>query len=222
MANSGRGGTPRVLGLTGPIACGKSTVGDLLLGLGALERIDADAIVRHLQMPGTEITGQIVADFGPDILTPNGAIDRRALAEIVFADTVARERLERFIYPAVSTTIRRRLARLACETGVVVVDAVRLLESDLVGLCDAVWVVVCQSTEQRRRLTEDRRMADIDAQNRIDAQPPFEHPSVTVVIDNSGSKVELAEKVRRLWCQQLPGADNACQCSDRGAPEGVQ
>lgn len=199
MARDRSAAAPRILGLTGPIACGKSTVGDLLLDLGALERIDADQVVHTLMEPGTPTSRQIEAEFGSEILRPNGRVDRPRLAEVVFADTGALRALERIVHPAVRQAIRARLEDLEGREGVVVVDAVRLLQSDLLPLCDAVWVVQCVRESQVERLTAIRKMTLKAAEGRLAAQPSFEHPRVTRVIQNSGSMDELREQVQTAW-----------------------
>jgi dephospho-CoA kinase len=190
---------PRILGLTGPIGCGKSTVGDLLLELGALERIDADQAVHQLMLSGTPTTGQIRSVFGPQVIDPDGSVDRTALGELVFADPQALARLEAIVHPAVRQVIRSRLSDLSRHTGIVVVDAVKLLQSELLEVCDAVWVVRCSAETQMHRLTETRHLTESAARSRMAAQPSFDHPRVTTVIDNSGSMEDLRRRVERAW-----------------------
>lgn len=191
--------SPRVLGLTGAIGCGKTTVGDLLLGLGALERIDADTVVHSLMAPGTVTTAAIADAFGPRVMNDDGGVDRGTLAARVFADAAALRTLEGITHPAVRAEIRRRLRDLAGHDGIVVVDAVKLLQSDLLPLCDAVWVVRCPLEEQVRRLTELRGMTGTAAAGRIAAQPSFEHPRVSRIIDNAGSRRDLERQVSAGW-----------------------
>jgi dephospho-CoA kinase len=195
------GATPRILGLTGPIGCGKTTVGDLLGELGALERIDADRVVHELMAAGTATSREVGRAFGPEALKADGSVDRAALARIVFADAVARTRLEAIVHPAVRRAIRQRIEELKGRRGIVVVDAVRLLQSDLLPLCDWVWVVRCDEGEQRRRLRENRGMDEESIEGRLAAQPSFDHPRVTRVIDNSGSVEELRRQVERMWSE---------------------
>jgi len=199
MGSIRQGPAPRILGLTGPIACGKSTVGDLLLELGALERIDADQAVHQLMLSGTPTTGQIRSTFGPQVINPDGSVDRTALGELVFADSQALARLEAIVHPAVRQVIHSRLADVSQHTDIVVVDAVKLLQSELLELCDAVWVVCCSADTQMRRLRETRHMTEAAAQSRIAAQPSFDHTRVTTVIDNSGSREDLRREVEQAW-----------------------
>lgn len=191
--------SPRVLGLTGPIACGKTTVGTILLELGALARIDADAVVHRLYLPGTAVTTAIARAFGPSVLNPRGEVDRHALADVVFADPAARRRLETIVHPAVRVAIRRELSQFAGREGVVVVDAVRLLQSDLLSLCHGVWVVLCDPAEQERRLHVERGMSPEEITRRQTAMPLFDHPAVTSTIVNDGSLADLRQSVQVAW-----------------------
>lgn len=190
---------PRILGLTGPIACGKTTVGTMLLGMGAPARIDADEVVHELMEPATETTRRIEHAFGADAIASNGAVDRRVLGRRVFSDPDALIELERIVHPAVRSAIRRKLETFAGDKGVIVLDAVKLLQSDLADLCTAIWVVHCSRDEALRRLTQDRAMSEEDALNRLAAQPAFDDPRVSVIIDNSGDREETLEQVRREW-----------------------
>jgi dephospho-CoA kinase len=196
--------TPRVLGLTGAIGCGKTTVGDILLRLGALGRIDADTVVHELMAPGTPVTAAIADSFGTDVLRDDGGVDRAALAATVFADQAALQQLEAITHPAVRTTIRKRLEGLRGRDGIVIVDAVKLLQGDLLPLCDAIWVVTCPPDEQTRRLVEMRRMTTEAAEARIRAQPSFEHPRVTRLIENTGSLDHLRQQVAAAWHELNP------------------
>lgn len=199
MAQGDRERAPRVLGLTGPIGCGKTTVGDMLLELGALDRIDADVEVHALMQPGTEVTREISSEFGQDVLAPDGGVDRSRLGRIVFSQPDKLRALEGITHPAVRRSIRRRLETYRGYRGIVVVDAVKLLQSDLLPLTHAVWVVRCDAEEQLRRLRAMRGMTDDDALNRVRAQPSFGHQRVTTVIDNSGSREDLRRLVDAAW-----------------------
>lgn len=192
---------PFVLGLTGPIGCGKTTFGDMLLELGALERIDADRVVHELMARDDRLVAEVTDAFGPEILNPDGSVNRPALGRIVFGDNAKLRLLEAITHPAVRREVRRRLEAYAGMPGVVVVDAVKLLQSNLLPLMDAVWVVRCPPGEERRRLTEDRGMDPEDAEARLRAQPSFEHPSVTRVINNNASLMELRENVSNAWAE---------------------
>lgn len=196
-----RRSTPLILGLTGPIGCGKTTVGDILLDLGALERIDADQVVHELTGPDSEVTAQVAEVFGPSAIAPGGAVDRQALGRMVFGDPDKLRRLESITHPAVRREIRRRIEALEGSKGVVVVDAVKLLQSDLLPLTDAVWVVTCAPDEEMRRLTERRQMTPEDAAARVRAQPSFDHPRVSRVIENNQSLMKLRHNVTEGWME---------------------
>ena len=198
MGRVSEGRTPRVLGITGPIGCGKTTVGDILLTLGARERIDDDRIVHKLLAPGTSVTVEVAQAFGPDVLLHDGSIDRAALAGVVFANRAMLRRLEAIVHPAVRETVRQQLDEID-DRGVVVLDAIRLLQSELLELCEAVWVVTCDPGAQMERLTGPRGMTADEAEKRREAMPFFEHPRVTRVIVNSGSRDDLENQVRLAW-----------------------
>jgi dephospho-CoA kinase len=185
---------PYRIGLTGNVACGKTTVGRLLVERGA-EYIDADTLAHVLMEPGTPEHARIVERFGPAVLLPDGRIDRSKLGPIVFADPAALHDLEAILHPGVRGEIRRRLR--ASTAAMVVVDAIKLLESGLAHEMDAVWVVTCPRAEQMRRLVTDRGLTAAQAELRIDAQAPQEEKvrQATVVIDNGGTLAETEIQV---------------------------
>ena len=156
-----------LIGLTGNIAVGKTTVCNTLRDLGA-HIIDADALVHRLLAVGQPVYRQVVAEFGMDIVRPDGQIDRARLGHIVFANAAALRRLEAIVHPAVDTLVLQEIA--AATAAVVVVDAVKLIESGLSRRCDAVWVVTATEGQQFERLTKKRGMPPDDAWQRIRAQ----------------------------------------------------
>ena len=200
-----------VIGLTGNIGCGKSTVGHLLAERGAAV-CDADQVTRSVMQPGEPAYGAIVAQFGAGILTaPDGPIDRPALGRIVFGDPSALQRLEAIVHPATRKEIQRwlaaqsRRAAQANQRAVAVVDAIKLIENGYPEICDAVWVVVCDEREQLRRLVEGRGMSLEYARQRIAAQPPqaAKVAVADVVIDNSGALGQTEAQVDRAWAALL-------------------
>lgn len=199
MAGNSSLRSPRILGLTGPIACGKTTVGDLLLRLGALSRIDADAVVHDLMVVDTPVTSAIQDRFGPNVIALDGSVDRDQLGNVVFGDPSALRDLEAIVHPAVRAEIRQRIQSYANQGGVVVVDAVKLLQSDLLPLCEAVWVIECSHEVEMARLVDIRGLSPAAARHRLDAQPIFDSPAITSVIDNSGSFTELESQVHAAW-----------------------
>jgi dephospho-CoA kinase len=186
--------TPYLIGLTGNIATGKSTVAKMLEDLGATV-IDADALVHELQRKGTPVYDDIVAAFGPGILDRAGAIDRKALGAIVFGDPVQLRRLESIVHPAVLIESARRIT--AAATPVAVYEAIKLIEAGRAEMCDALWVVTARSDVQLQRLMRDRHLSEAEARQRIEAQPPQSEKirRATVVIDNSGSLEETQQQV---------------------------
>lgn len=190
---------PLILGLTGPIACGKTTVGTILLQLGALARIDADQIVHRLYEPGMPVSREIAAAFGPEMLAPDGSVDRGRLGDVVFGHPEQLRRLEGIVHPAVRAAVRQELAQYHGKPGVVVIDAVRLLQSDLLPLCDAVWVVQCPEEAELRRLRRNRGLDEAAARARLAAQPSFDHPAVTRIIHNDGTRQALRAEVELAW-----------------------
>jgi dephospho-CoA kinase len=185
---------PYRIGLTGNIACGKSTVGRLLVERGA-EYVDADRLVHALMEPGTPEHGQIVARFGPEIVTADGRIDRPRLGGIVFADPAALRDLEGILHPGVRAEIRRRLATSTAP--IFVVDAIKLIEGGLAREMDAVWVVTCPRAEQVRRMMVERGLSEEQAEVRISAQNPQEEKvrQATVVIENGGTLADTERQV---------------------------
>ena len=188
-----------VLGLTGNIACGKSTVGQMLSERYGADYIDADKVVHALYAAGTPETRAIAARFGADLLKEDGTIDRRRLGDIVMADRSALRELERILDPGVRKAIEHRIATTSAP--VVVLDAVRLIEGGLYKRCDAVWVVVCGAEEQRQRLQTSRNFSPEQAALRVSAQAPVAEKlrHATTVITNNGTLAELETQVADAW-----------------------
>src|SRR5437879_8493125 len=152
------------VGLTGGIGSGKSTVSELFASYGALI-IDADRVAREVVEPGTPGLAAVVAEFGEDILRPDGTLDRDRLGSIVFADDRRRERLNAIVHPLVGERMQE-LVEDAPDDAVVVYDVPLLAENDLAGLYDVVVVVDTPVEEQVRRLTELRGMTEEAARAR--------------------------------------------------------
>jgi dephospho-CoA kinase len=187
-----------VVGVTGGIASGKSAVLATLAELGAAT-IDADTVYHDLIVPGTELNRRLREEFGEQIALPNGEIDRRALAGIVFADPAKLARLDALTHPAVIREIERRIN--ASTASVVAVDAVKLFESRMDRLCDQVWLVVTDRERQIERLMARNGLTRADAERRIDAQPidPAKADLADAIIDNSGSRDDTRSQVLHLW-----------------------
>ena len=190
-----------VIGLTGAIATGKSSVAAMLADLGACV-IDADNLSRQVMQPGKPVFDQVVREFGPEVVTADGQIDRATLGAQVFADPAALSRLETIVHPAVLAEANRQLrASMARGCRVAVLEAIKLLESGLHRRCSEVWVVTAPREQQVQRLIETRSLTRAEAELRVDAQPAPESrfPLATVIIDNSGSPEQTREAVEREW-----------------------
>ena len=192
-----------IVGLTGNIATGKTTIARMLEDMGAF-RIDADRVAHQALQPGTETYHRVIARFGTDITTDDGEIDRARLGKIVFHDAGALADLEGVVHPFVIQEIARLLH--GCDSDVVVIEAIKLLEARLHTFCDAVWVVTATRQVQLARLVKNRGMEPAEAAQRIDAQPPQEAKieRADCVIDNSGSLEATREQVERA-ASCIPG-----------------
>jgi dephospho-CoA kinase len=190
------------IGLTGGIGSGKSTVSALLAERGAVV-VDADLIAREVVEAGTPGLAAVVEAFGPAVLTPDGALDRPALAAIVFSDPQARARLDAIVHPLV----RRRSAELvgaAADDAVVVNDVPLLAETGQAGSYDLVLVVEADMETRVDRLVR-RGLTAEDARARIAVQATDEQRRAVadVVLDNSGTPEELAAQVDRVWSERV-------------------
>ncbi len=195
-------GLPMVLvGLTGGIGSGKSTVSALLAARGAVV-IDADAIVREVQAPGTPVLEAIVERFGPGMVGADGALDRQALADLVFADDEALQALNAIVHPAVGAEIAPRVGGGAGTDGVVVLDVPLLVESGRDDMA-ALLVVDVDPEVAVRRVVEQRGMREDDVRARIARQASRSDrlARATHVIDNSGSIAALEARVAEVWEQ---------------------
>jgi dephospho-CoA kinase len=192
--------------LTGGIGSGKSSVAQLLRDLGATV-VDADVLAREVVAPGTEGLAQVARTFGHQVIGSDGALDREAMAEVVFADPSARQRLEAIIHPRVRAraTEIEAAARAGDPTAVVVHDVPLLVETGQQQSYDVVLVVDVEPEVQVRRLVEHRGMTQAQAQARIAAQIDRQArlAAADVVIDNSGTRDDLARRVREVWHEHL-------------------
>jgi dephospho-CoA kinase len=187
------------VGLTGGVASGKSTVSAILAELGAVV-IDADALAREVVAPGTEGLAAVVEEFGPDVLGPDGGIDRPRLGALVFADPERRRALESIIHPRV----RARAAEIeaAAPVGAVVVHDIPLLaETGQAASFDAVVVVDVPVEMQVDRMVRIRGMSEADARARIAAQADRDArlAVATYVVENTGSLDELRARVQEVY-----------------------
>ena len=189
------------VGLTGGIASGKSTVSAILAELGAVI-IDADALAREVVARGTPGLEAVVEAFGPELLTPEGDLDRPAMGALVFTDPEARKRLEAIIHPLV----HQRSAQLEAEApadAVVVHDIPLLAEVGRASSFDAVIVVDAPADLQVSRMVEDRGWSREEAVSRIAAQATREDrlAIATHVVDNTGTMAELRRRVEQVYAE---------------------
>lgn len=192
-----------IIGLTGNIGTGKTTVLKMLRAYGACT-IDADDVAHDVIQPGQPAHAQVVAAFGQEILDDSGIIDRKRLGQIVFNDPNKLARLEHLIHPAIIARINALIE--AANEAVVVIEAIKLLEAGMAAtLCDQVWVVTSPVEQQIERLMAERGMTRAAALARLSSQSPqsFKVSQADVVIDNSGSLAQLERQVQAAW-QRLP------------------
>jgi len=188
-----------LVGLTGGIGSGKSTVSSLLAARGAVI-IDADAITREVQQPGSAVIGKLVERFGPSILATDGSLDRPAVAAIVFNDPEALKSLNEIVHPAVGAEMNRRMLEQRSTSNVVVLDIPLLTENPREGLQGRIVIDVPVET-QVRRLVSFRGFDEADARARIGRQASREQrlAAADFVVDNSGAPEDLERQVDQLW-----------------------
>ena len=189
-----------VIGLTGGIGSGKSTVSALLAAKGAVV-VDADAIVREVQQPGTPVFAAMVEQFGPGIVAADGSLDRAAVADLVFGDANALADLNAIVHPAVGAEIARRMEALAATDEVVVLDVPLLVESKNAYPVAGLLVVDVDPEVAVRRLVEHRRMREADVRARMARQAGRDERLARAdrVVDNSGTLDDLAAQVDAAW-----------------------
>lgn len=191
-----------IIGLTGGIASGKSTVSALLLDKGA-QLVDADVIAREVMLPGHPVLAAVVRHFGEDILAADGTLDRAKLGNIVFQNPEARQRLNGLTHPAIRQEIKDRMYRLEEEDPdrLIVVDIPLLYESELDNLFEKVIVVYVPRDIQRARLVERNGLTTEQAESRLNSQMDLEvkRSRADYVIDNSSDLKHTEAQVAALW-----------------------
>ncbi|MGA2282200.1 MAG: dephospho-CoA kinase [Candidatus Dormibacteria bacterium] len=192
----------RIIGLTGGIATGKSTVAAMLAVHGAAV-VDADQIAREVVEPGTPGLEAVVGAFGRGLLTPSGRLDRAGLANIVFADPASRRRLEALTHPLILSRIAERVAALvASGPPLIAVDVPLLFEGDRQSdFPGGVLLVYADAATQLRRLRERGGLGEVAARQRLAAQLPIDRKRdlATWVIDNGGSRTDTERAVDLWW-----------------------
>jgi dephospho-CoA kinase len=194
-----------LIGLIGPIGCGKSTVAGWLAARGVVV-IDADQLTRELMAPGTPVTAAVFARFGEQFRLPDGSLDRRALGRLVFSDPESLAALESIVHPA----INELLERIVRETGdhgprAMALEAVKLVEAGHAAHCDEVWLITCDPAAQLARLV-GRGMSKFDALQRIEAQAPslpLWQAAATRTIGTDASREQVESAVARALDEAL-------------------
>jgi dephospho-CoA kinase len=188
----------RVLGLTGGIGSGKSTVLALFRRHGA-RTVDADRLVRETTAPRGEAFRRVVGLFGGDILSPSGQLDKTAVARKIFREPALRRRLEKIVHPIVIRRLKAEIRKT--KRGILVMDVPLLYEVGLDRLADAVVCVWAPMDARLRRLRRKGRFFEADIRRRIKAQMPLERKCrrADFVVDNGGSLAHTRRQVAELW-----------------------
>ncbi len=203
-----------VIGLTGNIGTGKSVVRKMLEHLGAYG-IDADQLSHRAMAKGAPGYKPVVEMFGRWVVAADGQIDRARLGKIVFSDPAALAELEKIIHPLVSQAVDMLVQRTSQP--VIVIEAIKLLESDLRAACDSVWVTTAPPDVQLKRLMQARGMSEAEARQRITAQPPQAQKTAAaqVVIQNAGTFTETWKQVSAAYQKISPEAVEAAPAASR-------
>lgn len=187
-----------VIGLTGGIATGKSTVTEILKEFNTLI-IDADIIARQIVEVGKPALNEIVHVFGKEILTDEGQLDRKKLGKLVFNDEKNLEKLNRITHPKILNEIQRKIATLRKTTAypIVIIDAALLIEMNMTGLVDEVWLVVANQEQQIRRIIHRDHLTEEEALKRIQSQmdTKVKMQYADVIIENNEDLDVLRDKV---------------------------
>lgn len=194
-----------ILGITGGIAAGKSMVSEIFGRLGAIV-VSADALAREAVQPGSPALAELIEKFGAGILDREGALDRKALAGLIFADPKAREVLNRITHPAIASIAEERLRALQLEAPLIIYEAPLLFEAGAEGRVDAVLVVTVDPERQLQRLMQRENLNETEARARIATQMPQAEKVARAdfVIDNSGTLEETAIAAGKLYRQLVP------------------
>jgi dephospho-CoA kinase len=189
----------RIIGLTGGIATGKSTVSDYLASRYGLPVLDADVYAREAVAKGGAILSAIAHRYGPDILLPDGTLNRLRLGQIIFHDSTEKKWLEQQTHPFVRTRFKE-VSEAFPPSQTLVYSIPLLFEANLTHLVTEIWVVTCEATQQKQRLIARNHLSPEDAQSRIDSQMPLKDKCALAdyVLDNSANKETLYSQIDNL------------------------
>ena len=193
----------KVIGLTGGIGSGKTTVSQYLAELGAVI-IDADEVGHEAFKPDTEAWSEVVSAFGREVLTPTGEIDRKKLGEIVFNSPESLLRLNQIMHPRMYDMVKEQIAEYRQQgVDVVVLEVILLIEAKWTPLVDEVWVTVASEDTVVKRLKQQRGLSEEEILARIRSQMTPEEwiKHADVVINNDSDIDELKAKVQELWAR---------------------
>jgi len=197
----------RVIGLTGGVATGKSSVARYFQGQGAVV-IDADQLAREVVEPGSRGLADVVAAFGAGVLAADGRLDRKGLGAVVFADSRKRKQLEGILHPEIKRLAEDRIAAAAgAGQRVIFYMAPLLIEAGATDRVDEVWVVTVRPEVQLERLMLRDGIDRADAQRVIESQMPLAEKERLgrVVIDNSGTPEETEKRLAEIWAREIEG-----------------
>jgi len=197
----------KVIGLTGGIGSGKSTVSRFLAELGAVI-IDADKVGHEVLGTSSQVRRELLATFGWQVIAPSGKVNRKKLAEIVFQDPQSLSQLNQIMHPRIYDTVKAQLEEYRKQgAGVVVLEAPLLIEANWTSLVDEVWVTVASESTVLRRLKEKFGLTEPESLARIGSQLPAEERTkhADVIINTDCALGELKAKVKELWQRLLTG-----------------
>ncbi|MGB9661255.1 MAG: dephospho-CoA kinase [Moorellaceae bacterium] len=196
-----------IIGLTGGIASGKSTVARILANLGA-KVIDADKIAREIVEPGKPAWHEIRSTFGPHYFKPDGSIDRRALGNLIFSDATAREKLNAITHPLIAREISERIAAFRAQepSQVIVVEAPLLVEAGMQNTVDEIWAVTAPEEVRLKRLMDRDNLSQEEALRRLKSQLPEQEKLkyAARIIDTGQDMAATVAQVKSLW-EELRG-----------------
>lgn len=192
----------KIIGLTGGIGSGKTTAAEILAELGAAV-IHADTVGHEVYLPGTAGWQAVVETFGRGVLDAGGAVDRKKLAAIVFADPAELRRLNGIVHPLIASAVRERIARLRRDgfSAPIVVEAAILIEANWLSLVDEVWLVVAAQDAVTARVRAQRGLAASEIQARMAAQlsDAERRRYAQVIVENNGSLDDLRRQLETAW-----------------------